>query len=181
MHTERITTVKMSILPKVLCRFIAITLTNQMAFFTGLGKNSQVIKNQNLSNQPKKTQIKTKVLGLTMYHRARDEAPQLVEYSPSMHLISKHCAKIKTKMIDECGSACLESYHWRQRQEIKSPRSFLTIQLFQSQSKLQETFSQGIIKKEKYITQAVTKQYNIDIDNVTKQFRYKLIARHSGT
>lgn len=37
-------TVKMSILPKVLCRFIAITLANQMAFFTGLGKNSQVIK-----------------------------------------------------------------------------------------------------------------------------------------
>lgn len=43
-------TVKMSILPKVLCRLIAITLANQMAFFTGLGKNSQVIKNQNLSN-----------------------------------------------------------------------------------------------------------------------------------
>lgn len=38
MHIERITTVKMSILPKVLYRFIAITLTNQMAFFTGLGK-----------------------------------------------------------------------------------------------------------------------------------------------
>lgn len=50
MHTERITTVKMSILPKVLYRFIAMTLTNQMAFFTGLGKKSQVIKNQNLSN-----------------------------------------------------------------------------------------------------------------------------------
>lgn len=43
-------TVKMSILPKVLCRFTAITLANQMAFFTGLGKNSQVIINQNLSN-----------------------------------------------------------------------------------------------------------------------------------
>lgn len=53
MHIERITTVKMSILPKVLRRFIAITLTNQMASFTGLGKNSQVIKNQNLSNSPK--------------------------------------------------------------------------------------------------------------------------------
>lgn len=36
------------------------------------------------------------------------------------------------------------------------------------QSKLQETFSQGIIKKEKYITQAVIKQYNIDTDNITK-------------
>lgn len=43
-HIERITTVKMSILPKVLYRFIAIILTNQMAFFTGLGKKFPIHK-----------------------------------------------------------------------------------------------------------------------------------------
>lgn len=97
MHIERITTVKMSILPKVLYRFIAITLTNQMAFFTGLGKKipSHKKKTKTFQISPK-TQIKTKVLGLTMYYRARDEA-QLVEHAFDAQALHPNQNNIKSK------------------------------------------------------------------------------------